>query len=234
MSTGWDIRYFISTSGQWPPSLIYDIHRHRTVFPKGFPCHLTPKHGYSRWNFVAIMYRSLDIPCTNVDTCISGLTATILNFWVISACVTIDKDLLEFTQQKPYIHCYIIQPYHVYQVCLLRAAIILILDEFRQSKFLIWSHFFWGHVVLRSWNRCCPVENLFVHKVQKNVYLISLDKKVTQQRVLWGVFSLPIFATQGLASSDSHTISKHCSLVAVRAINMMSSAYILSLRTHSI
>jgi len=46
------------------------------------------------------MYRSLDNPCTNVDTCISGLTATNLNFWVISTCVTIDKDFLEFTQQK--------------------------------------------------------------------------------------------------------------------------------------
>jgi len=46
------------------------------------------------------MYRSLDIPCTNVDTCISGLTAAILNFWVISTCVTIDKDFLDFTQQN--------------------------------------------------------------------------------------------------------------------------------------
>jgi len=46
------------------------------------------------------MYWSLDIPCTNVDTCISGLTAAIFNFWVISAYVTIDKDLLEFTQHK--------------------------------------------------------------------------------------------------------------------------------------
>jgi len=58
------------------------------------------KHRYSRWNVVAIMHRSLDIPCTNVDTCISGLTAAILNFWVILACVTINKNLLEFTQQK--------------------------------------------------------------------------------------------------------------------------------------
>jgi len=45
------------------------------------------------------MYRSLDIPCTNVDTCISSLTAAILNCRVISTCVTIDKDFLEFTQQ---------------------------------------------------------------------------------------------------------------------------------------
>jgi len=38
------------------------------------------KRGYGRWNFVSIMYRSLDIPFTNVDTCISDLTAAILNF----------------------------------------------------------------------------------------------------------------------------------------------------------
>jgi len=51
---------------------------------------------------ISLLSCSLDIPYTNVDTRISGLTAAIMNFWVISACVTIDKDLLEieFTQQK--------------------------------------------------------------------------------------------------------------------------------------
>jgi len=72
------------------------------------------------------MYRSLDNPCTNVDTCISDLTTAILNFWVISAFVTIVKDLLEFLQQKPYLQRYFIKPYHAYQDCFLRATIIIV------------------------------------------------------------------------------------------------------------
>jgi len=81
---------------------IFDLRhtRHRTAFPLVFSCSQPQKYGYSRWNFVAIVYRSLDIPFTNEVTCISGFTAAILNFLVISACVTIDKDLLEFTQQN--------------------------------------------------------------------------------------------------------------------------------------
>jgi len=122
------------------------------------------------------MYRSLDIPCTNVLKCISGLTAAILNFWVISACVTIDKTSLSSPNKKTNIQRYFIPPYHVYQGCLLRATILLILD-FHQPKLLIWRHAYWGHVIQRSWNRCCPVENLFVHKVIKNLCPISSDKK---------------------------------------------------------
>jgi len=77
--------------------------------------------------------------------------------------------------------------YHVYQGCLLRATILLIIDEFHLSKLLIWRHAFWGHVMLRSWNQCCPVENSFVYKVIKHFCHISSDKNVTQQRVLWGI-----------------------------------------------
>jgi len=77
---------------------------------------------------------------------------------------------------------------------------VLILDEFHQSKLLIWRHAYWSHVMLRSWNRCCPVENLFVHKVIKHFCHISSDKKVTQQRVRWGYFHP--FATQGLTLND--------------------------------
>jgi len=123
------------------------------------------------------MYRSLDIPCKNMDTCFSELSAAILSFLVISAFVTIAKDLLEFTQQKPNKERYFIQPYHVYQGCLLRATILLILDEFRQSKLQIWRHAYWGHDMLSSWNWCYAVENLFVHKFIKS-YVISLKTKM--------------------------------------------------------
>ena len=51
---------FLSTSSLWPPSSIYDIPWRRTVFPLVSPCCLTPKTWLSRWNFVAIMYISLD------------------------------------------------------------------------------------------------------------------------------------------------------------------------------
>jgi len=43
MNTGWDIRYFTSTSCERPPSLIYDIPRHRIIFSRVSPCYLTPK-----------------------------------------------------------------------------------------------------------------------------------------------------------------------------------------------
>ena len=36
--TSWDTRYFLSAFGLWPPSLISDIHRRRTVFPLLTPC----------------------------------------------------------------------------------------------------------------------------------------------------------------------------------------------------
>jgi len=101
------------------------------------------------------------------------------------------KTSLSSPNKKPDIQRSYIQPYHVYQGCLLRATILLILDEFHQSKLLIWRHAYWCHVISRSWNRCCPVENLFVHKVITNFCHISSDKKVTQQRVLWG-YSPPI------------------------------------------
>jgi len=73
-----------------------------------------------------------------------------LEFLSDTACVTIDKYLLEFTQQKPNMQRYFIQPYHVYHGYLLRATILLILDEFHQSKLLIWRHGYWGHVMLKS------------------------------------------------------------------------------------
>jgi len=38
-----DTRNFLSTSGLWPPSLLYDIPGHRTVFPVIYPCCLTPE-----------------------------------------------------------------------------------------------------------------------------------------------------------------------------------------------
>jgi len=129
------------------------------------------KHGFNRWNFVAIMYRSLDIPCMNVDKCISGLTAAILNFWVISTYFTVDKDFLEFTQQNTW-HTTLFYS-AISRISGLFTTILLILDEFHQSKLLIWRHAYCGHVMLRSWNQCCPIENLFVHKVIKMFYHIS-------------------------------------------------------------
>jgi len=60
-----------------------------------------------------------------VDTCISSLTTAILNFWVISACITIVNDLLEFPQQKTIHTTLFIQPSNAYQGCFLRATIII-------------------------------------------------------------------------------------------------------------
>jgi len=103
---------------------------------------------------------------------------------------------LSSPNKKPYIQRYFIQPYHAYQGCFLRATILLnyILDEFHQSKLIIWCHAYCGHVMLKSWNRCCPVENLFVHS-QKIFLSYLFRQKVTQQRVLWGYFS-PICNTR--------------------------------------
>ena len=41
--TSWDMRYFLSTSGLWPPSLISDMLRRRIVFPLVFLCCPTAK-----------------------------------------------------------------------------------------------------------------------------------------------------------------------------------------------
>jgi len=151
------------------------------------------------------MYRSLDIPCTNVDTSISGLTAAILYFWVISAFVTIEKDLLKFTQHKTWLTTLFYLAISVYQGCLLRATILFILDEFHQSKLLLWRHAYWGHVMLRPWNWCCPVDNLFVHNIINKFCHISSDKKVTQQRVLWGYFP-PICNTRVNISRSVYSV----------------------------
>jgi len=142
------------------------------------------------------MYRSLDIPCKNVDTCISGLNAAILNFWVISTCVTIDKDFLEFTQQKAwhttlfysaisrisglFTTCYHIAYFRwispikvVYMTsCLLRSR-----DDKVMKLMLSWREFI------------CAQSH-------KKLLSYLFRQKVTQQRVLWGYF--PPFATQGL------------------------------------
>jgi len=47
------------------------------------------------------------------------------------------KTSLSSPNKKPDIQRYFIQPYHVYQGCLLCAYILLILDEFHLSKLLI-------------------------------------------------------------------------------------------------
>ena len=61
MYTSWNIRYFLWTSGWWPPSLSSDISRRRTVFPLVSTCCLTSKTWvYSRCNFFDMMYRSWD------------------------------------------------------------------------------------------------------------------------------------------------------------------------------
>jgi len=132
------------------------------------------------------MYRSLDIPCTNVDKCISGLTAAILNFWVISTCVTIDKDLLEFTQQKTWhttlFYSAISSISGLFTTCYHIAYVRWI-----SPKLLIWRHAYWGHVMLRSWNECCPVDNLFVHKFIKNVCHILQTKKLHSKECSGGI-----------------------------------------------
>jgi len=54
---------------------------------------------------------------------------------------------LSSPNKKPNVQHYFMQPYHVYQVCLLRATTLLILDEFHQANLLIWRHAYWGHVM---------------------------------------------------------------------------------------
>jgi len=66
------------------------------------------------------MYRSLDISCTNVDTCISGLTTppSWNSVWY-RRVLPLTKTSLSSSNKKPDIQRYFIQPYHVYQGCLL-------------------------------------------------------------------------------------------------------------------
>jgi len=58
MFTSWDIRNFLSTSGQWPPSLLYDIPRHRTALIFSTVCFMALKTRYYLWNCVAMLYIS--------------------------------------------------------------------------------------------------------------------------------------------------------------------------------
>jgi len=111
--------------------------------------------------------------------------------------LSLTKTSLSSLHKRPDIQRYFIQPYNVYQGCLLRATILLILDEFHKSKLLIWRHAYWGHVMLRSLNRCCPVDNVFVHKVIKYFCQIFSDKKLHSKECSGGI--PPLFATQGLS-----------------------------------
>jgi len=98
---------------------------------------------------------------------------------------------------KPNTQRYFIQPYHAYQGCLLRATIMLILDEFHQSKLLIWRH----ACLLRSRDVKVMKSMLSCREficAQIRTKFLSSDKKFTQQRVLWGYF--PPIATKGLKS----------------------------------
>jgi len=59
--TSWDKRYIRRTSSYRPPSLIFHKFTRRAVSAVVKSCSLTPKTScafvYSRWNFVAIVYR---------------------------------------------------------------------------------------------------------------------------------------------------------------------------------
>jgi len=67
--------------------------------------------------------------------------------------------------------------------CFLRATILLILDECRQSKLLIWRQAYWGHAMLRSWNRCCPVDNLFVRSHKKCLSYLFRQKNYAAKSI---------------------------------------------------
>jgi len=82
--------------------------------------------------------RSLDNPCTNVDTCISGLSTAILNFWVISACVTIDKDLLEFPPTKNLTYNVILF-YHITHIRVVSFSVSRRIYEMSQSRLVTWA-----------------------------------------------------------------------------------------------
>ena len=67
----WYIRYFLSTSGLWPPSLISDIPGRQTVFPSVFSYCPTPKTWVSTFECLfAILYTSWD---TRYVICTAGL-----------------------------------------------------------------------------------------------------------------------------------------------------------------
>ena len=75
--TSWYTRYVISTSGYWPPSLIYESTH--TDIEQYFHLFLLvvwpPNTWYGRWTFVAVMYISW-------DTHRYIISATILDFWL--------------------------------------------------------------------------------------------------------------------------------------------------------
>ena len=93
----WEIRYATSTSDKWLPCLISDIPERRTVFPLVFCVAWPRKHGYSRWDLVAIMYRSWDIRYL-ISTSgywppspISGLSGRRTVFPLVSSCCPTPK-----------------------------------------------------------------------------------------------------------------------------------------------
>jgi len=75
MYTSWDIRNIISTSGYWPPSLIYDIPRHQTASLFFNVCFMALTTCNCHCNCFAIMHISW-------DTCYYIISAVILDFWL--------------------------------------------------------------------------------------------------------------------------------------------------------
>jgi len=121
----------------------------------------------------------------HVQMCIHVFPVSVPPSWISKwyrRVLPLTKTSFSSPNIKSNIKRYFIQPYYVYQGCLLCATILLILDKFRQSKLLIWRHVYWGHVMLKPWEFICA-------KSPKTFlsYLFR-QKSFTQQRVLWGYF----------------------------------------------
>ena len=90
------LRYLISTSGWWPPSLIFKIPRRRTVFTYVSPCYPTMKtHGYiavkiSLWYTNFVRFLSI-VNSSNVFVLIASLWLNFqvfLESWKTGSCWT--------------------------------------------------------------------------------------------------------------------------------------------------
>jgi len=95
----------------------------------------------------------------------------------------------------------------IYPGCLLRATILLILHEFYQSKLLIWRNAY--AEVMKS---ILSFREFIFAQSHKNIMLYLLDKKVTQQRVLWGIFP-PAFCNtrvKSLTNDNCNVVKSYC------------------------
>jgi len=93
MFTSWDKRNCLSTSGQWPPSLLYEIPKHWTESLFFTVCFMALKTCYYLWNCVDIMY-------IGWYTYYYKISAAILDFWLPVSSGSVTDNTIERFDRK--------------------------------------------------------------------------------------------------------------------------------------